>query len=201
MASTLNIYQPNSDLQLSDHFFKTKIDGLLYFMAPKKNDERGFFSEIVKLPELEEVIGKPFEIKQVNCARSQQNVIRGLHAENWNKLVVVTSGLAFSAIADIRPDSSTFKQVELFELGCDHQQEYGSGLFITQGLANSVCVLEGPLNYLYFVDKLYSERDKTDDQAISLFDEELAIQWPIPRNEMILSQRDLNAVSLKEAIK
>jgi dTDP-4-dehydrorhamnose 3,5-epimerase len=200
MASTRNIYQPSSDLQLSQHFFKTKIDGLFFFKSPKKNDERGFFSELILMPELEKITGKPFLIKQVNHTRSQQNVVRGLHAEDWNKLVIVTSGLAFSAIADIRPNSETFKTVEHFELGCHHPQDCGCGLFISSGLANSVCVIEGPLDYLYFVDQLYSERDTSGDQAISLFDEELAIDWPISRDEMILSQRDISAVSLKEAL-
>lgn len=200
MASARHLYQPTSDLQLSEHFYKTKIDGLFFFKSTKKNDERGFFSEIAKLPELEKVLGAEFKIKQVNHTRSQKNVVRGMHAEDWNKLVMVTSGLVFSAIADIRPDSDTFKTVEYFELGCDQQQEHGSGLFISKGLANSVCVLEEPLNYLYFVDKLYSERDPSGDQAISLFDEELAIDWPLPREQMILSKRDLEAVSLQELV-
>ncbi len=198
MDTTNNYYQPLKKLQISENFYKTKLEGLYFFKAPKHNDERGFFSQLLIVPELEQIIGNSFLPKQVNLTRSQTNVTRGLHAEGWNKLVAVTSGLAFSAIADIRPDSPTYKQVETFQLGYDHLSEYGCGLYISQGLANSVCVLEGPLSYIYIVDKLYSERSESDNQAISLFDEELAINWPIPREQMILSGRDVNAISLRE---
>lgn len=198
MDTTNNYYQPLKELQLSDNFFKTKLEGLYYFKAPKHNDERGFFSQLLIVPELEQITGKPFLPKQINLARSQTNVTRGFHAESWNKLVVVTSGLAFSAIADIQPNSPTYKQVETFQLGYDHLSEYGCGLYISQGLANSVCVLEGPLNYIYMVDKLYSGRSESDDQAISLFDPELAIQWPIAKEQMIISERDTQAVTLSD---
>jgi len=173
MTSTNNCYQASLDLQLSDHFFKTKIEGLFFFQSPKLNDERGFFSQLLIMPELEQIIQKPFNIKQINHARSQANVTRGFHAESWNKLVTVTSGLAFSAVVDLRPDSPAYKQVECFLLGYDHQPEQGTGLYISKGLGNSICVLEGPLSYIYLVDQLYSNRTKGDDQAISLFDEQL----------------------------
>ncbi|MEA2056719.1 MAG: dTDP-4-dehydrorhamnose 3,5-epimerase family protein, partial [Patescibacteria group bacterium] len=172
--------------------------GLFYFQTKKYNDKRGYFSEIVNLPELEQVIGHPFNIKQVNQARSQKNVVRGMHAEGWNKLVTVNSGLIFSVIADIRPDSVTYKQTEYFQLGFDQNEEHGCGLYISQGLANSICTLEGPVNYLYLVDRLYSERDEKDNLSISIFDPDLNIAWPIEKEIMILSKRDKTAVELKD---
>ncbi len=198
MNTTNNSYQPSEELQITDHFYKTKLEGLYYFQSPKYNDDRGFFSQLVILPELEQVIKKPFNIKQINHARSQTNVTRGFHAENWNKLVTVTSGLAFSAVVDLRPDSPTYKQVECFLLGYDHQPEFGTGLYISKGLGNSICVLEGPMSYIYLVDQLYSNRTKGDDQAISLFDKQLAVNWPITKEQMILSQRDQSSVTLEE---
>lgn len=200
MPETIQTYQPNPELQVSDHFFRTGISGLWYLQAEKNSDQRGFFSEIVSLPELEQVIGRSFPVKQINHARSQTNVVRGMHAEGWNKLVTATNGLVFSAIADIRPDSETFKQIKYFKLGSDHQTEFVNGLFISQGLANSVCVLEGPVSYIYLVDKLYSERDEKDDLSISIFDSDLNIDWPISRNDMVLSERDKNAVSLQQML-
>jgi dTDP-4-dehydrorhamnose 3,5-epimerase len=191
-------YTPKPDLQVSENFYKTSIQGLWYFQAAKHSDERGFFSEIVKLPELEQIIGQPFNIQQINHARSVENVVRGMHAEGWNKLVTVVSGLVFSAVADVRPQSATYKQVEYFKLGYDYEQAFGNGLFISQGLANSVVVLQGPVSYLYFVDKLYAERNAGDDQAISVFDPDLNITWPINKNEMKLSERDRNALKLRE---
>ncbi len=198
MSEPIHYYQANDRLQVSDRFYQTKIKGLWYFQAPKLNDERGFFSEIVKLPELEKVIGHEFRVRQVNHARSQENVVRGLHAEGWNKLVTVTNGLIFSAIADIRQNSETYKQVAYFKLGYDHESESGNGLFISQGLANSIAVLKGPVSYIYLVDKLYQERDKKDELALSIFDEQLSVKWPIAKDDMVLSERDKQAVGLKE---
>ncbi len=198
MIKQINYYQPTEDKRVSEHFYKTNIDGLYYFQAKKHNDDRGYFAEIVNLPELESVIHHPFPIKQVNQARSQTNVVRGMHAEGWNKLVTVNSGLVFSAIADIRPGSETYQRTEYFKLGFDHKQHYGSGLFISQGLANSICALEGPVNYLYLVDKLYAKRNEKDNLSISIFDPRLNITWPIEAQDMILSQRDKNALNLKE---
>lgn len=195
-----NIYQPAADLQISDHIFKTKINDLYYITIDKHNDERGFFSQIIVLKELEQVLGHSFAVKQVNYSNSKTNVVRGMHAEGWNKLVTVTHGKAFSALADIRPDSETFKQVEYFQLGFDLNPDKGAALYVPQGLANSICALEGPVDYIYLVDKLYSERDPAGDAALSIFDPALNIQWPLTREQMILSQRDIEAKSLEEIL-
>ncbi|HQM15722.1 MAG TPA: dTDP-4-dehydrorhamnose 3,5-epimerase [Candidatus Woesebacteria bacterium] len=193
-----NIYSPSPDKQLSAHFFRTQIDGLLYFIAPKHHDERGYFSEMVLLPELEQLTLKPFTFKQANIVRSNLHVVRGLHAEGWNKLVTVISGKAFCALADLRKDSPQYLHVETFQLGFDHQPDQGSGLYIPQGIANSVCVLEAPLTYLYLVDKLYSDRSKIDELSISLHDPQLNIEWPLERDQMIISKRDREALTLKQ---
>lgn len=198
MNQNLTYYQPQPEQQVSEHFYQTKLEGLFYFESQKHNDDRGFFAEIVKLPELEDVIGHKFQIKQVNHSKSEINVVRGLHAEGWNKLVTVTSGKIFSAIVDVRPDSPTYKQKLYFKLGANHQRDKSNGLYISQGLANSIAVLKGPASYIYLVDRLYQNRDKSGDQALSIFDEQLAIDWPIKQNQMILSERDKNAVKLRE---
>jgi len=191
-------YQPSDELKLSANFYRTNIDGLFYFQSPKHNDGRGFFSEVVRFPELATVLGRKFRVKQVNHSRSAENVVRGMHAEGWNKLVTVISGLICSVIVDIRPDSPTYKQVAYFKLGFDHKTDCGTGLFISQGLANSVAVLKGPASYIYLVDKLYEERDPKDDQALDIFDEALNIQWPIAKDKIVLSQRDVEAVRLEK---
>jgi len=190
-------YNPTDQLKISENFYKTSLPGLFYFQAKKYNDERGFFSEIVKLSELEQAIGKPFPVKQVNLARSVQNTVRGMHAEGWNKFIFLSSGTAFCAIADVQPDSPTYKQTEYFKLSFDQETQVGSGLFISQGLANSVAVLEGPVNYIYLIDRPYSERNQADERSISIFDPDLKIEWPIAKEDMILSERDRQAVSLK----
>ena len=193
----MRLYQPAVALEIKDGVFKTKIEGLYYLSYTFSADERGFFAEVGHAHKIEAVAGQPFKIAQVNHSRSNLNVVRGLHAEGWNKLTTVINGLAFSALADVRPESPTFGQVEAFELGPDNGGLKGL-LYISQGIANSVCVLKAPVDYIYCVDKLYQDRDKAGDQAISLFDPDLNIAWPIKREQMIISTRDKDAVMLRQ---
>ena len=188
---------PSASLEIKPGVFKTKIHGLYYLSYNFNADERGFFAEVGYAHKIEALTGKPFKIVQINHSRSNLNVVRGLHAEGWNKLTMVINGLAFSALADVRSDSSTFGQLETFEFGPDNGGLKGS-LFIPQGVANSVCVLKAPVDYIYCVDRLYQDRDKAGDQAISLFDPDLNITWPLNRDKMVLSERDKNAVFLRQ---
>jgi dTDP-4-dehydrorhamnose 3,5-epimerase len=189
-------FQPRQDLKLEGNIYRTKIQGLYYLASILHPDDRGYFSELYHLPDLEPILKTPFIAKQVNLAESKLHVCRGFHAEGWNKLVSIISGVGFCALADIRPSSPTYKQVETFVLGPDQRALKGS-LFISQGIANSVCTLEAPLYYLYLVDRLYRDRDKSDEGAISLFDPSLNVSWPIPKDQMIISLRDQNAHQLE----
>ena len=185
---------------MAEGIFKTDIDGLWYVERRQFEDERGFFAEVGHTHKLEEVSGEEFVVKQVNHSKSREKVVRGMHAEDWKKLIFVTYGVSFSALADVRPDSKTFKKVVCFKLGLGEGALKG-GLFILPGVANSVCVLKGPVEYVYLVDRLYKDRDPKGDVAISLFDPELAIDWPLKKEEMIISDRDKQAVTLKERFK
>lgn len=193
----ISSYTPSSELEVQPGIFKTSVDGLYYIAHTKHRDDRGFFTEIMRIPELEAVAKVDFRIKQVNHARSEKNVVRGIHAEDWNKLVFVTSGLAFCAICDVRPNSQSFGKKEYFLMGV-HEKALDGALYIPARLGNSVCVLEGPVDYIYGVDRLYQERDPSGDMAISLFDKDLAVEWPISPEKMIVSERDKNSISLRE---
>jgi len=191
----MHSFHISKDFEIEHSIYKTSINGLLYIDRTLHGDDRGFFSEVTHIPTIQRITGIDFSIKQINHARSETNVVRGIHAEDWNKFVFLASGRAFCAVVDLRKDSPTYKRVETFTLGYGDQDLHG-GLFIPRGLGNSVATLIGPLEYIYFVDKLYSERDPAGDTAISLFDPQLNIEWPIPREQMILSQRDKDAVFL-----
>ena len=83
--------------KVSESIWRTSIDGLYYIERSKWDDERGFFREVANIIELERVIGHEFRPVQVNHSRSEQNVIRGVHAEGWNKLITIVSGVGFCA--------------------------------------------------------------------------------------------------------
>lgn len=192
-------YKPTEENKLREGVHKTSINGLLYIDRTMNTDNRGFFSEVVKIPELEQIIGQEFVVKQVNHARSETNVVRGIHAEGWNKYIFVVTGLCFAAIVDVRPESETFGNKEFFLLGSGENALNGC-LFLPSGVGNSVCVLEGPVDYLYLVDRLYADRDKAGDVAISIFDPDLNIPWPIAKEDMIISERDTNTITLREKV-
>ena len=193
----MKLYEPTKELELAEGVFKTSIKGLWYVERKQFEDERGYFAEVGHTHKLENLSGEEFKVKQINHSQSKQNVVRGMHAEDWKKLIFVTTGVSFSAMADVRPESDTFKQVVNFKLGFGEGALKG-GLFISPGIANSVCVLKGPVEYIYLVDKLYKDRDPAGDVAVSMFDKDLAIEWPLKREEMIISKRDTEAVNLRE---
>lgn len=188
---------PKKELQVIEGVFETPIKGLWYVERKHFEDERGFFAEAGHTHKLEEVSGEEFKVKQINHSQSKLNVARGMHAEDWKKMIFVTTGVSFSALADVRPESETFGKAVSFKLGFGEGALKG-GLFILPGIANSVCVLKGPVEYIYLVDRLYKDRDPAGDVAVSMFDKDLAIEWPIKREEMIISDRDKEAVTLRE---
>ncbi len=193
----LPLYKVNEKNKVEDRIYKTSINYLYYISTIVHEDNRGFYREVALIPDIEKVIGKPFSIKQLNHANSVKNVIRGMHAEDWNKLVTVTHGVCLCVLADIRPNSPTFLKKEYTLLGFGENALPGS-IFITKGIANSMFIVEEPVEYIYALNELYRERDTSGDVAISLFDPDLNIQWPVPQEEMIISDRDKNSITLRE---
>lgn len=192
------LYQPTEADHIGGDVYKTPINGLLYISREAHKDERGFYAEIARIPEIEAVTKKPFVMRQLNLSYSNVNVVRGFHAEDWNKLLTVVEGRCFCAWADFRPESPTFGKVVTMWVGRGDNAYYGS-MFVSSGIGNSFCVTDGPLYYLYAVDQLYKERNAVGDVAVSLFDPDLNVQWPLTENEMVISQRDKKSVSLRAA--
>lgn len=168
---------------------KTTIEGLLILKRPTHKDERGFFREVFHLDELEKELKFEFKMVQMNHSLSLPKVIRGLHAENWNKLIYSVTGKMFTAIVDIRVDSPTFAKVETFTI--DNERV---ALFIPKGLANSISTVgDQPVNYVYLVDAYY---DGSDTRAVAWDDPDLNINWPI--KDPIISERDKNNPRLRD---
>ncbi|MBI3103928.1 dTDP-4-dehydrorhamnose 3,5-epimerase family protein [Candidatus Daviesbacteria bacterium] len=168
----------------------TSILGLLILERPIFKDERGFFRELFHLDELEKLSGVKFETIQMNHSHSLPGVLRGIHAEEWNKIIYPVSGDVFIAIVDVRVDSQTFGKVETFNIDNNNRV----GLFIPNGLANSLCVSgDTPADYIYLVDAYW---DGTDTRAIAFDDPDLKIDWPVINP--VVSQRDSNNPTLRQ---
>ena len=172
------------------HIRETAIPGLLIIDRPTHVDERGFFREVLRLSELEQVRGKPFHPVQWNHSHSLPRVILALHAERWNKIIYTLSGEVFTALADIRPDSPTFGKVVTFTFNDQNRH----ALFVPNGVANSICVIgDEPVDYLYLVDAYW---DGGAQPAVAWDDPDLAINWPV--KHPILSEKDTKNRRLRE---
>ncbi len=198
--SSLKLYRPTDELGRKNGIFQTSLPGLLFIKSKKHEDERGYFSEVTRLPELNEVLDEPFHPAQINHAKNKRYVIKGFHAENWNKLVTIPQGVSLNVLLDTRKESPTFGQYEAILMGddADFPQALYGALYIPAGVANSLLVLSKTLNYFYFFDKLYKDRDTRFDVAVSLFDPTVNFPWPVAREKMIISKRDQGAVGLEE---
>src|SRR5437016_9045466 len=75
------------------------LSGVWVFERHTFTDNRGFFREAFRLDEVEAAVNRPLQFVQMNHSRSTRNTLRGLHAENWDKLVYVSAGEVFTALA------------------------------------------------------------------------------------------------------
>lgn len=172
---------------------KTEIPDLFVYRREVFEDERGFFHEIVELRDLEEVLGKKINVVQANHARSKPGVIRGFHAEPWEKIVYVTKGNVLAVIVDFRTDSPTFGKALKFELGDNTH----NSLYLPKGMGNSMCVLGNvDAEYIYLITE-YFEGKPTP--AVYYNDPVITKQfggWPI--ENPIVSEKDAAYPTLKE---
>ena len=171
----------------------TEISDLLAYKRETFEDNRGFFREIVELKDLEIVLGKKINITQWNHSSSHPGVIRGFHAEPWEKIIYAVKGEIMTVIVDFRTDSPTFGKAVKIMLGENDKKT----LYIPKGMANSFCVLgDKDVEYMYMLTG-YFEGKPTP--AVSWQDPMLTKQfggWPI--ENPIVSQKDMNYPTLKE---
>jgi dTDP-4-dehydrorhamnose 3,5-epimerase len=161
---------------------KTGIEGLLHVTLDVHGDARGWFKESYQRAKLE-AIGLPrIDVVQNNVSyNAEVGVTRGIHAEPWEKYISPAAGRVFAAIVDLRQGGG-FGQVETFEL------TPGEAIFVPLGCGNSFCTLEPHTVYSYLVNAHWSPGERYP--AVDLFDETLAIPWPLPRERMIVSDKD-----------
>ena len=170
------------------------IDGSWKIEFQKFNDNRGFFYESFKEEDFKNLIGRNLNIKQTNTSSSSRGSVRGIHyalvPPSQAKLVQCQRGSIKDYVIDIRVGSPTFGQFEEIELN----EKSASAVFIEEGLAHAFVALENQTVVTYFVTEKYNpEREK----GINPFDKTLNVKWP--DIELILSEKDKQAISLEEA--
>jgi len=165
----------------------TPIPGLLVLRPPRAVDERGFFSETFRRSWMEER-GLPGDWVQDNHSLSRRRgTIRGLHFQvpprSQAKLVRVVAGRVFDVAVDLRRSSPTFGWHAAFELSAAP----GEQLLIPAGCAHGFCTLEADTEVLYKVTDYYSPEH---DRGLLWSDPALGIEWPVPAESILVSERD-----------
>jgi dTDP-4-dehydrorhamnose 3,5-epimerase len=171
----------------------TEIDGLwvIDLVVNHDPDRPGATFREAYQGEKMRALGLPeFHPVQCNVSESPLGTLRGFHAEPWEKYIHVVSGTAFSAIADIRPQSPTFKKVWTGQLGRHN------ALFVTRGLANSFQAVTELVIYTYLTSEHW--KPGLSYPAVRWDDPELAVAWPITDARLKLSAKDAANPSLAD---
>lgn len=159
-------------------------------------DERGYFYEGFNSERFKKTVGFDFEVKQINQSRSSKGVLRGLHYQTspkaQAKLVSCVEGEVLDVAVDLREESSTFGKYTLVRLSAHNKKHF----FIPKGMAHGFLVLTEHAKLMYQVDELYSPEH---DTGIIYNDPELNISWGLPKEEIILSEKDQNLPLFKDS--
>jgi dTDP-4-dehydrorhamnose 3,5-epimerase len=171
----------------------TRLEGPLLLAPDVFGDERGFFCETYRRSTLME-LGVQEEMVQDNHSRSRRGVVRGMHfsvGRGAAKLVRCGRGAIYDVLVDIRRGSPTFGEWE----GYDLTDENMHVLYAPVGFAHGFCVLSETADVLYKQDAYYTP---PTDRGFKYDDPDVAIAWPLPVDELVPSQRDLDAPLLKD---
>ena len=172
----------------------TEIDGVLIIEPRIFEDSRGYFFESFNLREFDEKVGV-IDFVQDNESKSCYGVVRGLHFQrdghSQAKLVRVVKGKVLDVAVDLRRGSGTYGRHVAVELSEDNHRQF----FIPRGFAHGFCVLSDEVIFQYKCDNYYCP---SSEGAIAWNDPDLGIDWRIPEDKVILSEKDRNHPFLRD---
>ena len=172
----------------------TNIEGVVIIEPRIFKDDRGYFFESFSQREFEEKVCKTTFV-QDNESKSSYGVLRGLHFQKppfaQSKLVRVIKGAVLDVAVDIRKGSLTFGQYVSVELTGENHRQF----FIPRGFAHGFSVLSEEVIFQYKCDNFYSPQS---EGAIAWNDPDLNIDWRIPAEKVVLSEKDSKHPRLKD---
>ena len=167
-------------------FIKTDFPGLLVYEPRVFEDSRGYFFESYNANGFS-AEGVDIKFVQDNQARSVYGVLRGLHYQldpyAQTKLIRALSGSILDVVVDIRKGSPTFGKVFSIELSAENKKQ----LLVPQGFAHGYSVLSETAEVFYKCDAFYN---KENEGGILYSDPALNIDWKIPVDKAIVSEKD-----------
>jgi len=166
---------------------ETKLKGCFIIEPSVFGDSRGYFFESYSQVKFKELTGLDPFFLQDNQSSSNYGVLRGLHQQTGEfaqaKLVRVLEGKVLDVAVDVREGSATFGQYVAVELSAENKLQ----LFIPRGFLHGFAVLSEKATFFYKCDNLYN---KESEDGVNPLDETLAIDWKIPADQIILSDKD-----------
>lgn len=177
------------------NIIKTEIEGLVIVEPRIFRDDRGYFNESFSQREFEENVCRTTFV-QDNQSMSSYGVVRGLHFQKppycQSKLVRCIKGAVLDVAVDIRKGSPTFGKYVAVELTEDNHRQF----FVPRGFAHGFAVLSEVAVFQYKCDNYYN---KESEGAIAWNDEQIAVDWRLPSEKVILSEKDKLSKPLAEA--
>ena len=175
-------------------FHSTPLKDCFYISPDVFRDHRGVFLESYRKNKFKEGTGLDIDFVQDNQSVSTRGVLRGLHFQDGEhaqaKLVRVIYGEVLDVVVDLRPNSPTFKSSFSILLNdMNHNQ-----LFIPQGFAHGFLTLSKVSVFSYKCDRYYSPGAES---GIIYNDPDLAIDWGLPQEKFILSEKDKNLPTIR----
>ena len=177
-------------------FIKTDFPGLLVFEPKVFEDSRGYFFESYN-DSVCRAEGININFVQDNQAKSSYGVVRGLHYQldpyAQTKFIRVLSGAILDVVVDLRKGSPSYGKVFSIELNADNKLQ----LLIPKGFAHGYSVISETAEVFYKCDAFWN---KEAEGGIFIKDPSLGIDWKIPENTMIISDKDLLYPGINECV-
>lgn len=171
---------------------ETKLKGCFIIEPTVFEDERGYFFEAYNLAKFTELTGLNPVFVQDNQSQSTYGVVRGLHQQVGEyaqaKLVRALEGKILDVVVDARVGSNTYGQAVAVELSADNKCQ----IFVPRGFLHGFSVLSDSATVFYKCDNIY---DKKAEDGVNPLDETLHIDWRVPVEKMVLSEKDKQARS------
>ena len=172
---------------------ETRLEGPLYLQPRVFGDERGFFTETFRRNDVAE-LGIHEDFVQDNHSRSAHGTVRGMHFQigaGASKLVRCGRGTIVDVLVDLRRGSPTYAEWEAFELSDGN----GRVLYAPVGFGHGFCVISDVADVFYKQSNYYSDEV---ERGISYRDPQVGIRWPLPEDQLLISERDRTAPLLSE---
>jgi dTDP-4-dehydrorhamnose 3,5-epimerase len=168
-----------------------------YAVTPRQHhDDRGLFAEWFKEDAFAKATGRRMDLRQANVSVSRRGTLRGIHyadvPPSQAKYVFCARGAVLDVVVDIRVGSPAFGRWEAVRLDDVDRR----AVFLSEGLGHAFLALTDDATVTYLCSEGYAPGR---EHGVNPLDAELGIDWPIARDELLLSPKDEAAPTVAAA--